>query len=62
MTGHYQVVGAEVGARPVIVRHDLWLGASCLAHGLALATSKVRELHRTWGLRVEDWSVDPGKR
>lgn len=58
---------AELGsASTPIGSHDLWLGASCLAHDLALATSKVRELHRTWGLRVEDWSVDwsidPGTR
>lgn len=42
--------GTPIGA------HDLWLAASCLAHGLALATLNVREFRRVPGLRVENWS------
>ena len=36
--------------------HDLWLAASCLAHGLSLATSNLREFERVPGLEVEEWS------
>ena len=36
--------------------HDLWLGAVCLARGLAIATSNVREFERVPGLVVETWS------
>lgn len=36
--------------------HDLWLAATCLAHGLTLATTDVREFSRVPGLELEDWS------
>lgn len=36
--------------------HDLWLAATCVAHGLVFATANTRELHRVPGLAVEDWS------
>lgn len=36
--------------------HDLWIAAACLAHGLDLVTSNLREFRRVPGLRVEDWS------
>lgn len=35
--------------------HDLWLAASCLAHGLGLVTANVREFERVEGLELEDW-------
>ena len=35
--------------------HDSWLAATCLAHGLRLATSNVREFRRVPGLDVEQW-------
>jgi tRNA(fMet)-specific endonuclease VapC len=35
--------------------HDSWLAATCLAHGLRLATSNVREFKRVPGLDVEKW-------
>jgi predicted nucleic acid-binding protein len=37
--------------------HDAWLAASCLAHGLAMATANVREFPRVPGLVVEDWTT-----
>lgn len=43
--------GTPVGA------HDLWLAATCQAHGLAIATANVREFRRVPGLVVEDWSA-----
>ena len=35
--------------------HDLWLAATCLAHGLTLVTANVREFARVPGLAVESW-------
>jgi tRNA(fMet)-specific endonuclease VapC len=35
--------------------HDLWLAATCIAHGLTLITANVREFARVPGLRLEDW-------
>jgi tRNA(fMet)-specific endonuclease VapC len=41
--------GTPVGA------HDLWLAATCVAHGWSFATANVRELRRVAGLNVEEW-------
>lgn len=47
---------AELAAEGrVIGPHDLWLAAACIAHGLALATTNVREFRRVAGLHIEDW-------
>ena len=35
--------------------HDSWLAATCLAHGLTLATSNIREFRRIPGLKIEEW-------
>ena len=35
--------------------HDSWLAATCLAYGLRLATSNIREFKRVPGLDVEKW-------
>jgi tRNA(fMet)-specific endonuclease VapC len=35
--------------------HDSWLAATCLAHGLHLATRNLREFKRVPGLDVEEW-------
>ena len=35
--------------------HDAWLAATCLAHGLRLATGNLREFGRVPGLDVEKW-------
>ena len=35
--------------------HDLWLAATCLAHGLTMVTGNVREFARVPGLTVESW-------
>lgn len=48
---------AELAAEGTVVgAHDLWLAASCLAHGLALATGNPRDFHCVPGLDVEVWS------
>jgi predicted nucleic acid-binding protein len=35
--------------------HDSWLAATCLAHGLRLATGNLREFKLVPGLDVEQW-------
>ncbi len=39
----------------MIGAHDSWLAATCLTHGLRLATSNVREFKRVPGLELEEW-------
>lgn len=41
--------GAMIGV------HDSWIAATCLAHGLRLATSNLREFKQVPGLDVEQW-------
>ena len=36
--------------------HDLWLAATCVAHGLTMVTADVREFERVPGLDIETWS------
>jgi tRNA(fMet)-specific endonuclease VapC len=36
--------------------HDLWLAATCVAHGLTMVTGNVREFARVPGLHLEVWS------
>jgi tRNA(fMet)-specific endonuclease VapC len=52
---HAQVWAQLAGEGRMIGPHDLWLAASCLAHGLTLATSNVREFERVPGLSWEQW-------
>jgi tRNA(fMet)-specific endonuclease VapC len=48
---------AELGrAGTSLGRHDLWLAASCVAHGLTMVTANVREFARVPGLDVEVWA------
>jgi len=35
--------------------HDSWLAATCLTHGLRIATGNLREFGRVPGLDVEEW-------
>jgi predicted nucleic acid-binding protein len=42
--------GALIGA------HDLWLAATCVAHGLTMITANVREFARVPGLDLEVWA------
>lgn len=43
-------------AGTTIGRHDLWLAASCIAHGLTMVTANVREFSHVPGLDVEVWA------
>jgi tRNA(fMet)-specific endonuclease VapC len=49
-------VWAELAAAGLMIGpHDLWLAATCIAHGLTIVTANVREFARVPGLRVEVW-------
>ncbi len=54
---HAEIWARLASERQPIGSHDLWLGATCLAHRLAMATINVREFERVPGLVVEDWSA-----
>jgi tRNA(fMet)-specific endonuclease VapC len=43
-------------AGTLIGPHDLWLAATCVAHGLTMVTGNAREFGRVPGLDVEVWS------
>ena len=53
---HAQVWAELHKAGAMIGPHDLWLAATCLAHGLTMVTANLREFERVPGLAVELWS------
>lgn len=55
---HARLWAALAAAGTPVGAHDLWLAATCVAHGLRMATLNVREFRRVPGLVVEDWSRD----
>jgi tRNA(fMet)-specific endonuclease VapC len=49
---------ADLAARGLVIgTHDLWLAASCVAHGLTMVTANPREFQRVPGLQVEAWQA-----
>ena len=52
---HSQVWAGLAASGSLIGPHDLWLAATCLAHGLTLATANLREFGKVPGLVVESW-------
>ena len=51
-------IAAELSARGTpIGQNDLWIAASAVTHGLAIATLNVREFQRVPGLTVEPWAL-----
>lgn len=52
---HAQMWAELATAGTLIGPHDLWLAATCLAHGLTLVTANIREFTRVQGLQVESW-------
>lgn len=51
-------LSADLAARGTpIGPNDLWIAASALAYGLAIATLNVREFQRVPGLTVEPWAL-----
>lgn len=52
-------VWAELKVAGMIIGpHDLWLAATCIAHGLIMVTANIREFARVPGLQIETWT-DP---
>jgi predicted nucleic acid-binding protein len=52
---HAQVWAELAAAGQMIGPHDLWLAATCIAHGLTMVTANVRGFARVPGLAVEVW-------
>lgn len=52
---HARVWADLAATGSMIGPHDLWLAASCIAHGLTMVTANVREFERVPGLDVEVW-------
>jgi tRNA(fMet)-specific endonuclease VapC len=53
---HAQVWVELSKAGALIGPHDLWLAATCVAHGLTMVTANVREFTRVPGLELEVWA------
>ena len=53
---HAQLWAELSKAGSLIGPHDLWLAATCVAHGLTMATANVREFARVPGLELEVWA------
>jgi tRNA(fMet)-specific endonuclease VapC len=54
---HAQLWAELAGRGQMIGPHDLWLAASCIAHGLTMVTANPREFERVPGLAVEAWDL-----
>ena len=52
---HAQIWATLTAAGTMIGPHDLWLAATCMAHGLTMVTANIREFSRVSGLVVEVW-------
>lgn len=53
---HAQIWAELRQAGAIIGPHDLWLAATCVAHGLTMVTANMREFSRVPGLELEVWS------
>lgn len=53
---HAQLWADLSSAGGMIGPNDLWLAATCVAHGLTMVTANLREFERVPGLMVEKWS------
>ncbi len=52
---HSQLWAELASTGKMIGANDLWIAASCIAHGLSLVTGNVREFQRVPGLVIESW-------
>src|SRR5690606_31610267 len=52
---HAQIWAERTGTGEIIGPHDLWLAATCIAHGLRIVTANEREFARVPGLEIELW-------
>jgi tRNA(fMet)-specific endonuclease VapC len=55
---HAQLWSGLMAEGRLIGAHDLWLAATCLAHGLSMVTTNMREFARVPGLAVESWASE----
>jgi tRNA(fMet)-specific endonuclease VapC len=55
---HAQLWAGLMAEGRLIGPHDLWLAATCLAHGLTMVTTNLREFARVPGLAVESWASE----
>jgi tRNA(fMet)-specific endonuclease VapC len=55
---HAQLWARLMAEGRLIGPHDLWLAATCLAHGLTMVTTNMREFTQVPGLAVESWASD----
>ena len=55
---HAQLWAGLMAAGRLIGPHDLWLAATCLAHGFTMITANIREFERVPGLAVEWWASE----
>jgi tRNA(fMet)-specific endonuclease VapC len=53
---HARLLAELRQAGTMVGPHDLWLAATCIAHGLTMVTANAREFERVAGLDVEVWS------
>ena len=58
---HAQIWAELRQAGTMIGPHDLWLAATCIAHGLTMVTANVREFDRVPGLSLEVWRQAQGQ-
>jgi len=52
---HAQIWAEQKASGRIVGPHDLWLAATCFAHGLRIATRNVREFGYIPGLQIERW-------
>jgi len=53
---HAQLRAELRQAGALVGPHDLWLAATCMAHGLTMVTGNIREFARVPGLDLEVWA------
>ena len=53
---HARLWADLAAAGHLIGPYDLWLAATCIAHGLTMVTANLREFERVPGLAIEHWS------
>ena len=55
---HAQLWAGLMAEGRLIGPHDLWLAATCVAHGLTMVTANIREFAQVPGLAVESWASE----
>ena len=55
---HAQLWAGLMAEGRLVSPHDLWLAATCVAHGLTMVTANIREFAQVSGLAVESWASE----